>query len=253
VSDRPPKAVDELVASESLRDLRNDRVMFRHDVLREWGIANLLSAEPDKIERLPLNLPASALHARGIELCARIALERGGDSTPWQLLLERLSRAGVHRSWRRAALLALVRSEIASELVTRAAAYLLSDNASVLRELIRTTMAVDVVPAAQFLAALVVDPAMIPATLNVPSGPSWVRLIGWVLALGPGLPAAAIPDVVDLYTSWSSGMIGLDPLTPARTAAKRGGKASRPAPPTNKTAGPGMRITPSSTRPSKAG
>jgi hypothetical protein len=167
-----------------------------------------------EIERLPLDRPALAMHARGIELCARIALEGAPDSTRWQSLLERLSRAGVHGSWRRAALLALVRSEIASELLTRAASYLPSNNASGLRELIRTTMAVDAVPAAQFLTGLVVDPSMIPADLNVPSGPSWLRLIRWLLALGLRLPTAAIPDVVDLYTSWSGGMIGLDPVTP---------------------------------------
>ena len=39
VTDRPPEAVDALIRSESLRDLGNDRVTFRHDVLREWAIA----------------------------------------------------------------------------------------------------------------------------------------------------------------------------------------------------------------------
>jgi hypothetical protein len=95
-----------------------------------------------------------------------------------------------------------------------AATHLLANDGSMLRELIRATMAVNSAPAAQFLAALGVDAANIPATLNVPSGPSWHRLIGWLLALGAKLPAAGIPDVVDLYTTWSTGMIGLDPLTP---------------------------------------
>jgi hypothetical protein len=154
VDDRPAMAVNQLIASESLRDLTNDRLAFRHDVLREWGIANLLASEPGRIERMPLDRPASAALARGIELCARIALERNTDSTAWQTLLERLSRLGVHGSWRRAVLLALVRSEIASDLLTRAAPLLLANSAVILRELIRTTMAVDAVPAAQFLTAL---------------------------------------------------------------------------------------------------
>lgn len=59
------------------------------------------------------------------------------------------------------------------------------------------------------------DPKLIPANLNVPSGPSWSRLILWLLALGDSLPAAAaIPDVVDLYIAWSTGMLGQDALTP---------------------------------------
>jgi hypothetical protein len=214
VSDRPAPAVDQLISSETLRDLGGDRVTFRHDVLREWGIANLLAAESGEIEHLPFDQPASATFARGIELCARIALGRSGDSAQWKAMLDRLSRTGVHGSWRRAALLALVRSEISSQLLTRAAPHLLANEGAMLRELIRTTMAVDSAPAAQFLAALGLDAAIIPTSLNVPSGPSWRRLIGWLLSLGSEVPTAAIPDVVDFYTTWSSGMIGLDPLTP---------------------------------------
>jgi len=214
VSDRPARAVDALVASESLRDLGNDRVAFRHDVLREWAIANLLYSESTTIERLPLDRPASAALARGVELASRMILERAVDVTRWQSLIERLTREGTHGSWRRAALLALVRSEVGRELLTRVSSLLLADRASVLRELIRTVMAVEVEPASKLFAAVGIDPAMIPGSLNVPSGPSWQRLILWLLSLGQNLPVAAIPDVVDLYTAWSGGMLGQDPLTP---------------------------------------
>lgn len=60
----PAEAVDALVTSETLRDLRNDRVAFRHDVLREWAIGNLLHSDPTMIERLPLTRLASAALAR---------------------------------------------------------------------------------------------------------------------------------------------------------------------------------------------
>lgn len=214
VGAQPASAVDQLISSETFRDLGNDRVAFRHDVLREWGIANLLASEPGELEQLPVDSPAPAALARGIELRARIAIERSGDDTQWKNLLDRLSRNGVHGSWRRAVLMALVRSELASDILTRAAPHLLTDGASLLRELIRTTMAVDSAPAAQFLAALGADASQIPASLSIPTGPSWHRLIRWLLALGEKMPTAAIPDVVDLYTAWSSGMIGLDSLTP---------------------------------------
>lgn len=214
VSDRPARAVDALVASETLRDLGNDRVAFRHDVLREWAIANLLHSEPTTIEHLPLDRPASAALARGVELASRMALERAVDGTRWQSLIQSLSREGTHGSWRRAALLALVRSEVSPELLIRASGLLLANRASMLRELIRIVMAVDVEPASKLFPAAGVDPAMIPASLNVPSAPSWHRLIRWLLSLGQALPAAAIPNVVDLFTAWSSGMLGHDPLTP---------------------------------------
>ena len=150
-----------------------------------------------------------------MELAARSRLERSGDIAELQTLLDRVSRDDVHGSWRRAVLLALVRSEIANELLTLAAGALLRDGARMLRELIRIIIAVDVQPASQVLAAAGFDPATIPASINAPSGPSWHRLIFWLLNLGGDLPPRAIPDVVELYTSWSVGTIGVDPLTPA--------------------------------------
>jgi hypothetical protein len=196
-----------------LRDLGSDRVSFRHDVLREWAIANLIHSDPTMVERLSLDRPAPASLARGIELAARMHLERSADSKPWQSLVERLSE-GAHGSWRRAVLLALVRSEVGPELLTRASGFLLANRASMLRELIRIVMAVDVEPASKLFASVGVDPAAIPAGLYVPSGASWYRLISWLLSLKQGLPVAAIPEVVDLYTAWSIGVMGLDPLTP---------------------------------------
>lgn len=213
VTDRPARVVDALVASESLRDLGNDRVAFRHDVLREWAIANLLYSDSTIIERLPLERPASVALARGVELASRMILERAVDMARWQSFVERLSREGTHRSWRRAVLLALVRSEIGLELLTRAAGLLFANRGNMLRELIRTVMAVEVEPASKRFEAIGVDPSIIPA-LNVPSSPSWHRLISWLLSLGEALPKSAIPDVVDLYSMWPLGTFGFDPLTP---------------------------------------
>jgi hypothetical protein len=214
VSGLAPLAVDALVASQTLRDLGNDLVTFHHDVLREWAIANLLIANPAIIEKLPLDRPAPAALARGTELAARMTIEHAADSTRWKSLIDVLSREGNHGSWRRSALLALVRSEIGQQLLTRASGYLLDNGAGGLRELIRLVMAVDADTGAKWFSALGFDPKVIPANLNVPSGPSWSRLIIWLLALGDSLPAAAIPDVVDLYNAWSMGMLGQDPLTP---------------------------------------
>lgn len=215
VSNFPPKAINSLIASETLRDQGNDRVAFQHDVLREWAIANLLYIDITMIERLPLGGPAAASFERGVELAARMTLERSTDATPWQFLMTHLSSNGIHGAWRRAALLALVRSEIAPELLSRASTFLMANRACLLCELIRTVMAVDVVPASKLFGAAAVDQAPILASLNVPGGPSWHRLIEWLLSLGQSLPVAAIPDVVDLYAAWSRGLMLLhDQLTP---------------------------------------
>lgn len=214
VRQHPAEAVDALVKSETLSDLGNDRVVFRHDVLREWAIGNLLHVEPTMIERLPLDRPASAALARGAELAALMALERTADGIRWQSFLERVSGKQVHGSWRRAVLLALVRSEISWQLLARVSNLLFANRASMLRELIRIVMAVDVEPASKMFQALGIDPSLIPSSFNVPNSPSWYRLIAWLLSLGESLPVAIIPDVVDLYTMWLWGTLGQDTLTP---------------------------------------
>jgi hypothetical protein len=58
----------------------------------------------------------------------------------------------VHGSWRRAVVVALVRSELSADVLTCAEEYLLADSGRLLRDLVRTLMAVDVVPASRLLA-----------------------------------------------------------------------------------------------------
>lgn len=213
-SDHPAAAVDALIASETLRDLREDRVSFYHDVLREWAIANVFQVDPSLADQWALQRPAPAIYARAVELAARMALERDGDLARWQALLEQMSGGSVHGSWRRPVLLALVRSEIGPRLLDRVSEPLLAGNGKLLCELIRLVLAVEVEPASKLLSLAGVDPSMVPTDLDIPIGSSWPRLIGWLLTLGRDLPSAAIPSVVDLYLTWSSGMFGRDPLTP---------------------------------------
>ena len=213
VRDLPAAAVDALVISETLRDLRNDRVSFRHDVLREWAIANLLFYDPEAREKLPLARNAPADLARGTELAARMAIERA-DAERWHSFFGILRREAVNESWSRAALLALVRSEIATETLEKASAYLLAGRGVLLRDLIRIVMAVESEPAAKRFAAAGIDLQFIPAGLTVPNWPTWLPLIIWLLKLGANLPASAIPDVVDLYSAWAMGFLGKDATTP---------------------------------------
>ncbi|RMA61373.1 hypothetical protein C8C96_2401 [Acidovorax sp. 100] len=209
--------IDALVASGTLRDLGIDRVAFRHDVLREWAIAGTLHANSELVDRLQLDRPATALFARGIELAARMAIERATDGVRWHALVDRLSQAGVHRSWRRSALLALARSEAAEAILQRASPELLANGGALLRELIRTIMAVDVLPAATVFEAAGVDPALIPASINVPRGPAWLTLIVWLLGIEKSLPKEAIPEIVQLYTDFSVGTLGASSITPLTT------------------------------------
>jgi hypothetical protein len=214
VKSQAPAPIDALVKSETLRDLGSDRVTFRHDVLRQWAIGNLLASDETAFERLPLDKPASAVLARGVEFAVRFTLERELNGDRWMAILERLSKNGVHGSWRRAALLALVHSETSATLLDRESTRLLDNKAALLCELIRTVMAVDVEPASQLLVKLGVNPAQIPPGIFVPMSASWVHLIVWILTVGAKLPAQALADVAELYTHWMIGTFGYDSLTP---------------------------------------
>lgn len=218
VSSQASAPIDALVKSETLRDLGSDRVTFRHDVLRQWAIGNLLATDGNAFEKLPLDRPASAVLARGVELAARFALEREANGDRWAAILERLSKDSVHGSWRRAALLAIVHSETSANLLDREAARFLKNEAALLHELIRTVMAVDVEPASQLLVQLGVNPVQSPPSMFVPTSASWVHLIVWLLKLGAKLPAQALNDVAELYTNWMLGNFGQDPLTPKLVA-----------------------------------
>ena len=214
VSQIPAIPIDALIESETLRDLGNDKVTFRHDVLRDWAIANLLFADNGRIDAISLDRPVPTSLMRGIELAARMMVERNSDGSGWASFLGALSRPGAHGSWRRMALLALVRSEIAGQVLDRAAGELLRDRAQLLRELIRVVRAVEAEPAAKRLARLGLDANMTLRVIQIPIGLSWSRLIGWLSNLGSGLPAAALPEVVDLYSAWCFAFLGRDAATP---------------------------------------
>jgi len=214
---QPAQSIDALVKSGTLRNLGLDRVSFRHDVLCEWAIACKLSADVSLIDQLELKRPAPATHARGIELAARMMIERSTDGSQWDRFLERLSGNGAHKSWRRAALLALARSEAAEAVLPRVQQLLFANHALLLRELLRTVMAVEVVPASKAFAASGIDPKLIPAGMMIPKGPAWLALVIWLLSIGDGVPDEAIPEVVDLYTGFSVGTLGLTDITPLTT------------------------------------
>src|SRR5438094_6590531 len=99
-------------------------------------------------------------------------------------------------------------------MLSKASSYLLADQGKLMGELIRIVMAVDSEPATKYCAGMGLDPRSIPAGINIPSAPTWFRLIIWLLKLGSNVPAPVIPDVVALYTSWSIALGGKDPCPP---------------------------------------
>lgn len=196
-------AIEALIRSGSLRDLKYDRVAFQHDILRDWAVAERLSSDLALLDRLPLTTPASPGLARSVELAGRRALERSADDDAWRGILERMSAPDVHGSWRRAVVLGLVRSEIGTDLLKRAEKTLLANDGALARELIRTVMAIEVEPAS--FRRLADVPESVPTRHNLPLIHSWWRLLGWLLGLGERFPNALIPVVTELFIDWPAG------------------------------------------------
>lgn len=207
-------AVDALIRSDTLRETATDLLSFRHDVLREWASAARLRELGHPLSLLPLDRPLTSAFARTMDLTARYSLERSDAGGDWTELLDRLSGQSVHISWRRPAILAIVRSEIGSLLLERSTAALLADGGALLGELIRTTLAADAQPARIAFAGSGFDPSVLPDGFFVPIGPQWTRLVHWALEHSAELPGRALEDVVNLFERFSMAMFGLDAFTP---------------------------------------
>jgi hypothetical protein len=201
------KPADALIASGSLREITHDNLTFRHEVLREWAMAARLWEEPAKLLSLPLTRSVPPSMARSIELGARYRLENSKDGAPWMSYLRELGANEAHASWRRWALLAILRSESSDALLDRVAAELTTDQGRLLAELIRTMMAADSRPLRDLLrergqAALSGALAAFPSPINQ----SWQRLISWLLDNRATIPLQAIPDVVGLFHGFAVSM-----------------------------------------------
>ncbi len=212
-------AVESLIKSGTLRELRRDQIVFRHDVLRDWSVAARLHEVPDKLDQLPLDRTAPASLARGVELGARFALERSADGASWLDYLDGVSRQGSHPSWRRWSLLAILRSERHSRLLDQASAVLMQNEGALLQELIRTTLAVESRNLVEMLAEHGAKIEGFPADFYAPANSSWVRLTAWLLQNRANLPRGAIRDVIELFQNLFVSTFSAAPIAPQMALA----------------------------------
>jgi hypothetical protein len=188
-----------LLGSLSLKEVRRDRLDFYHDVLRDWAVGTLIAEDPTRLASLDLSVPVSPHIARGIEFAGRLALETAADGGAWLDLLARLSPEGAHGSWRRHALLAIVRSEAGSELMEKCSAALLARGAALFSEICTTILAVETISFAELVRVATgeADPSM-PGSLRTDRSGTSIWALRWALRHGTELPVQAIPAVLDL-------------------------------------------------------
>jgi hypothetical protein len=188
-----------LTRSLTLTEIRRDQFAFYHDVLRDWGIGNLIHEDHARLSSVDLTAPASPRVARGIEFAARLALEALGDYARWLRLLDRLSPMGAHSSWRRHGLLAIVRSEVGPELLERCSKELLTRGGALFAELVTVIAAVDTISIAELYASMqVVTDKPVPKSLRTNTTGTSYTLLKWVLTHVNEIPVQAIGAVVNL-------------------------------------------------------
>lgn len=196
--DEDSPARDHLLGAQSLREVRPDRLDFNHDVLRDWAIGNYLAEHPSRLAGFDLDGPVSPRVARGIEIAARIVLETGKDTSAWLDLLTHLSPASAHGSWRRQAILALVRSEIAIDLLEKSSASLLAEGGALLTELSTTIVAVETQATADIMALPDGSKADLPRSYRTDVTGSSTVVLRWVHDHAAEMPLSAISAVVEL-------------------------------------------------------
>jgi hypothetical protein len=188
-----------LTRSLTLTEVSRDKFGFYHDVLRDWAIGQVIHEDHTRLSRVDLTVPASPRIARGIEFAARFALETSSGGSEWLSLLDRLSAPNAHSSWRRHGLLAIVRSEVATELLNHSSRELLRRGGALFVELVTGIAAVETTSTAELFSSMqVVADKPVPKSLRTNTTSSGYRLLHWVLTHANDIPIQSIGAVVNL-------------------------------------------------------
>lgn len=215
IEDVASPVLEDLLRADDLVELVSGAMAaFKHDALRDWAGANRLREDSARLEELPLSVLAPVGLGRSLELYARMLIEDGESDAAWAALVARLQQPGVHGSWLRLGLLALVRSEQAGTLLNRAFPTLTADDGALLKAVIRHTIAADSELAIEKLVAAGIPRQHIPDTLRIPTNWSWIRLCIWLLERLDDIQAPVGADVVHFFSAWLTGNAASDPFRP---------------------------------------
>ncbi|MGK7655096.1 hypothetical protein ACSQ76_22695 [Roseovarius sp. B08] len=191
-----------LLRSRTLSEPKRDRLSFYHDVLRDWAIGARLNEDITLLHNVDLSVPPSPRVARGIEFAGRFALEQGPNGSNWTALLGALSRPGAHDAWRRQALMAIVRSELSSQLLNHCRAALLADGGKLLVEICTAIVATETISAASAFKQIAAKGFELsvgaPGSLRIATTLSAPRVLTWCAVKASEIPVQAIAAVLKL-------------------------------------------------------
>lgn len=111
-----PLALTSLISDDCVQEVSTDKLVFGHDVMADWAVASVLCEQAEPLLLLPLTNPPSPSLVDAFVLYVTYVAKKEGIAE-YRLLLESLKENGVDVGWFDLALLALVRSEVAAELL----------------------------------------------------------------------------------------------------------------------------------------
>lgn len=212
------RARTHLLHSLTLKEVRRDRLDFYHDVLRDWAIGNWIAEDPSRLAGLDMSTPVSPRIARGIEFAARLVLEKREDCAGWLGLLALLSPKGAHSSWRRQALLAIVRTEAALKQIEKCNVPLLAEDGALFAELCTTIVAIETVSTSELIRASDGNAAAIPRWHRTNTSGSGIWMLLWAIKHRAELPVETIGAVLDLVETLIQFLKGVPPFSKQVTA-----------------------------------
>ncbi len=204
------RALDELIGSETILDHGSDEVSFKHDILREWAVACLFDINVAALDAIDLVQPGSKSQLRSYELQTQMVLEASRE-TDWVNRLRELSRKNVHSSWYRAALLAIVHSEVSDELLSGMTAELLAEEAAIAKQLVSLVVATESQSFREMFPQLDGKLAKVAEGVVAPKNATWGRLIVWLLKLDQ-IPNQLVPAAASIMRHWMIGLGGWAPF-----------------------------------------
>lgn len=111
-----PVALTSLVGDDCVQEISTDELVFGHDVMADWAVASVLCEQAEPLSLLTLNKPPLPSLVDAFVLYVTYVAKKE-DVTLYRSLLSSLKEDGVDSGWFDLALLALVRSEMATELL----------------------------------------------------------------------------------------------------------------------------------------
>lgn len=183
-----------------------DAFRLQHDVHEDWLLGRHLHTQRNRLVTVLHKAEQPLWWQTAVRLAAQALLEQG-DHNGWLALLNDLEDPTLDPSWRRAVLIAPLRSERCSTILPAIEGKLLDDDARLLRQLIETLLVFETRVDEQVFGHLEdrdeITQLTIASYFKVPEVLSWVPFLRWSLSKWESWSPSLIPRLSEVATLYA--------------------------------------------------